>query len=933
MGVAIVVVSSTATLTFAQITGVVRDSATTDPIEGALVSLQSTNIRTTTDASGSFSLAGAAATTGTVTFSSTGPEIDEFGQPRSRITRSSGSFVTDGYVRGMEITVAGSSSNDGIYRIAIVSPTILDLDGFFELIPEGPTAGVTLTNAPQVVVAAVEGYFNGSVVAAAGSNTIDLEATVPSSSSSYVFISEFQCGFCHPKQLEQWTDSPMQRTGVNTWVYDVYDGTGTPGGGGGFVYTEDSVHAGTFPAAECASCHQPEAFIQDPFNTPLAPIGALTAEALRGVSCETCHKVADVDESLINATGIVEMNGAVTFTRPGPGESQIMYGLLADVDFVAQPVMRAAYNPDITHETCATCHQYNNDHDKDFDWEEPGSVPAQETWSEWKNSPYGDPLSSSYATCAGCHMAPFAAVPISTCDALFPPIERDPDTLHTHDIRGTSPFFLDNAVELDGDASQVGNVLTVNIDATNTGAGHSVPTGITLRNIVLKVEAFDSDGDPLPFTGTQTINDAAGVGDSALGYYGGDAGKLYAKLLGDGSGNRVIIFTEAFETLYNERIEALSTDSTSYTFEVPAGETVGEIRARMIYRRAYRDLIDDKGWTETGLGEVLEDLQPPYYGHLMEELLINAPEAVTDVVFAGEIASDVDSVSALTASLEANGRVVSVVSELTAATVAGAQRVWVCLGTFPDNHQLSVAEGQLLADINVAGTPVYVESGDYYGFDPAVAFNDYDGGNGLSDGDDTLIGVLGLDSGVGLDATGLDAIYNQDQAANDWTDQLEPVTTDLGGPDAGALWADDTAGGGSGYTVAIYYNSTFAPVLTQSFEFGGFGGDQVGLAALYLQAFNPLPPEPIFDRGDCNGDSGIDIGDAVFELDVLFGGGGTTAPCDDACDTNDDGGIDIADAVNTLTQLFGGGAGFPAPTGTCGVDPTPDALGCATDCP
>ncbi len=85
-----------------------------------------------------------------------------------------------------------------------------------------------------------------------------------------------------------------------------------------------------------------------------------------------------------------------------------------------------------------------------------------------------------------------------------------------------------------------------------------------------------------------------------------------------------------------------------------------------------------------------------------------------------------------------------------------------------------------------------------------------------------------------------------------------------------------------------------------------------------------------FDRGDCNGDGGFDISDAVFILESLFVPGGQEPECRDACDSNDDGGLDIGDAVYKLTALFGGGTAPPAPHGSCGTDPTSDTLECAT---
>jgi len=85
--------------------------------------------------------------------------------------------------------------------------------------------------------------------------------------------------------------------------------------------------------------------------------------------------------------------------------------------------------------------------------------------------------------------------------------------------------------------------------------------------------------------------------------------------------------------------------------------------------------------------------------------------------------------------------------------------------------------------------------------------------------------------------------------------------------------------------------------------------------------------EPLFVRGDSNGDGGIDIADAIFTLGYLFAQA-ETPTCMDTADSNDDGAIDIADAIATLGHLFGGTGPLPAPFEECGPDPTEDDLGC-----
>jgi PKD repeat protein len=91
------------------------------------------------------------------------------------------------------------------------------------------------------------------------------------------------------------------------------------------------------------------------------------------------------------------------------------------------------------------------------------------------------------------------------------------------------------------------------------------------------------------------------------------------------------------------------------------------------------------------------------------------------------------------------------------------------------------------------------------------------------------------------------------------------------------------------------------------------------------------PPGVSFRRGDANSDKMVDISDPVFTISALFLGGDPPA-CEDAADSNDDGLVDISDAVYTLANLFTGGPAIPAPgPSTCGPDPTPGDLTCASE--
>lgn len=82
-----------------------------------------------------------------------------------------------------------------------------------------------------------------------------------------------------------------------------------------------------------------------------------------------------------------------------------------------------------------------------------------------------------------------------------------------------------------------------------------------------------------------------------------------------------------------------------------------------------------------------------------------------------------------------------------------------------------------------------------------------------------------------------------------------------------------------------------------------------------------------FRRGDLNTDGAMDVSDAVFGLEFLFGT--QTVTCEDAADANDDGSLNIGDAVFILSALFNSGDLPPDPGSlNCGFDPTFDSLGC-----
>ncbi len=456
-----------------------------------------------------------------------------------------------------------------------------------------------------VITAAQKGYFTQGKDWT-GQSTVDFSLTaIPQDSAPLTPLpSATACQGCHAKQVDQWRTSRMAHAGQNRWVEDLYAGTGTDNGEAGFVYTRDSVHAHNNPQSECASCHQPERWMDDLFSAYEGHENA-SAASLAGVSCATCHLMADVDESKINFPGIFP--GVVTMTR----NTLVRYGALGDVSYHAAGRMRASLQPQLTSVVCATCHQDANDPTDEGRFDGPLSEP---TYGEWKESPYGDSASPHFESCMGCHST---ATNDTSASTLQETALRPPGQIRSHTFEGTTPEFLQKAVDLQLHVRQEDGQLIGHVQLSNTGAGHRVPTGVTIRNMILLVEAYDEHG-PLAYLGDAHVGPLGGEGDPAQGYYATLPGKLYAKVNASADGQQAVLFTEAVRIDRDTRLKPFETDALEFPFAIAEGEDLS-MRVRVIYRRAWRDLVDTKSWTTDGQGKPLPDLQAPHYGALMAE--------------------------------------------------------------------------------------------------------------------------------------------------------------------------------------------------------------------------------------------------------------------------------------------------------------------------
>ncbi len=447
-------------------------------------------------------------------------------------------------------------------------------------------------------------YYNTKLSVLVGDTGLSLELvpSVMDDDPSYEFTSPQDCRLCHGTLFEYWQDSPHRNAAKNTWVRDIYDGMGTPGTGtNGFVYRQ--VHPGLL--GDCAECHAPMDSAKNPGDhTDFATVSAYAREF--GVSCDVCHKTYGITD--IRLPGVQGMQ----FAR---ASRETIFGPLPDAAPNFPGVMRASDSA--IHESgllCAACHEDNNDADLDGDYLDEGSVPSEETYSEWSASSFAVE-GPGFKSCQDCHMPPKGD--LAMCEQ-YQPVARDPSQVNSHDFEGTTDEYLKNAATLRVIARRDGASLRVAVAITNDRTGHDLPGGTSIRHAILLVQATDSSGAQLTFEpdSSSVVPDYAGVGDPTMGNYAGLPGKGFAKIFARGDERRVF-FTEALSIASDNRIPSGATDWSSYGFQIPEGFVPVRVEAKLIYRRAFRDLAETKGWSLTGHGQPNPDFIGPDFGVVM----------------------------------------------------------------------------------------------------------------------------------------------------------------------------------------------------------------------------------------------------------------------------------------------------------------------------
>jgi len=410
------------------------------------------------------------------------------------------------------------------------------------------------------------------------------------------------CADCHASNEEnvslpydEWLLDAHAQSGKNPRFLSMYNGTDLSGNRSPLTtyiiqrdygriplrYSDDQPYYGPgflldFPesSGNCAACHMPLAAVDAPYDTD--PIFASGIAKEEGINCDFCHKIWDVKLDPKTGTPYSNMPGVMSLEllRPPDGH-QLFIGPFDDVapgEDTFSPLQNQS-------EYCAACHF------GDF-WD----IQIYNSFGEWLESPYSDPESGHFQTCQDCHMPPLG-------NDHFVQIEksgliRDPATIFSHKMLGASDIeFLQNTVELEVDAYLKEGSLIVDVTLENSLAGHHIPTDSPLRQILLVVEVENQNGESLVLAEGPILPEW--TGDLA-----NLPGKYYAKILEE-------LWTEIYPSgaywaqtriIEDTRLAAFEIDKSSYKFDVSEDPEDYSIIVKLLYRRAFFDLMEQKGW-------------------------------------------------------------------------------------------------------------------------------------------------------------------------------------------------------------------------------------------------------------------------------------------------------------------------------------------------
>ena len=197
--------------------------------------------------------------------------------------------------------------------------------------------------------------------------------------------------------------------------------------------------------ALCLRCHAP-------LTMETGDLSLKDSVTTEGVTCDFCHSVTDVvlDDKHKPYRSIV--GGAKR-------------GLLKQAESPVHEVVYSKLHGEA--KFCAGCHLYTSDS---------GAILIG-TYQEWLEGPYA----SEGIVCQECHMARSSGYRVN------PDVKLTSPGTHLHSLIHDSEQMKKAVAVKISDVKMIANSLRVDVEITNVGSGHMIPTGIPSRHLELVV--------------------------------------------------------------------------------------------------------------------------------------------------------------------------------------------------------------------------------------------------------------------------------------------------------------------------------------------------------------------------------------------------------------------------------------------------------------
>ncbi len=415
------------------------------------------------------------------------------------------------------------------------------------------------------------------------------------------FIEPEVCEGCHSEIFKQWNGSMHSKAFVDPiWRAATK------------LFFKDAKTTGEILEMKaCVKCHTPLGFRSYLISSPADDYDKLADLPAQGIFCNWCHNINEVKH----------LGDAGYDVEPGGGEEDpsTMLGPFKDSSSPFHPTKYSELHT--KSEFCGLCHNVSHAANK---------LPIEQTYSEWKNSPYNTGNPDTTIHCQDCHMRQRPGIPATgktdrpdnpgrACDDC-----PDRDHIWTHYFVGANAIVtkllgsdmhaemaierLQNAADLElikNDLYRKSSLATIQVKVINSGAGHYLPTGITeVRQMWLDVSITDAAGKTLLRSGG--LDKEGNIDKTAVKYY---------TQLGNEKGEPVLNVALADRILYDYRIPPKGYVIEKYTFYIP-DDAISPIKIDISLK--YRSA--SQGLAQTLLGKDAPEIPVVVMTNLKEEI-------------------------------------------------------------------------------------------------------------------------------------------------------------------------------------------------------------------------------------------------------------------------------------------------------------------------